>query len=89
MPQYIVAIDQGTTSSRAIIFDHNSNIITIAQQEFACTYPKNGWVEQNPEDIWQTVVATIRLALQQAQLTAADIAGIGISNQRETTICVG
>ncbi|MEI8144224.1 MAG: glycerol kinase GlpK [Alphaproteobacteria bacterium] len=82
----IVAIDQGTTSSRAIVFDKDMAILGQAQQEFAQHFPASGWVEHDPEDIWSTVVETVRMAIAQADLEAADIAAIGITNQRETTL---
>lgn len=83
---YIIAIDQGTTSSRAIIFDKSMEVVAIAQEEFAQHYPQSGWVEHDPADIWGTVVATTRAVLERADLKAADIAAIGITNQRETTL---
>jgi glycerol kinase len=84
--RYIIAIDQGTTSSRAMIFDAAMGVVASAQQEFAQHFPQSGWVEHEPEDIWDSVVATVRGALAQAQLTASDIAAIGITNQRETSL---
>jgi len=83
---HILAIDQGTTSTRAILFDANMAIIGQAQQEFAQHFPKSGWVEHDPDDLWGTTVQTCREVLQNAGLSASDIAGIGITNQRETTI---
>ena len=83
---HILAIDQGTTSSRAIVFDKDMKIASVAQEEFAQHYPASGWVEHDPEDIWTTVVDTCRAALDKAGLSAADIEGIGITNQRETTL---
>ena len=83
---HILAIDQGTTSSRAIVFDGEMKIKATAQEEFAQHYPASGWVEHEPEDIWTTVVDTCRAALDKAGLSALDIAGIGITNQRETTL---
>ena len=83
---HVLAIDQGTTSSRAIVFDAAMRVVTVAQQEFAQHYPASGWVEHDPQDLLQTVLATGRRALMQAGLTAADIAAIGITNQRETTL---
>ena len=82
----ILAIDQGTTSSRAIVFDSNQNIVGIAQMEFAQHFPKSGWVEHDPEEIWQSVVDTCNSAIANAGLAATDIAAIGITNQRETTL---
>ncbi len=83
---YILAIDQGTTSSRAIIFDHNTSPIAQAQQEFTQHFPKSGWVEHDPQEIWQTTIDTCKQAITKAGITARDIAAIGITNQRETTI---
>ena len=84
--QYILALDQGTTSSRAIIFSHSGRIIAQAGQEFEQIYPQPGWVEHRPDDIWATQLGVARRALEQAQLQAGDIAAIGITNQRETTV---
>lgn len=86
MSKYVLAIDQGTTSSRAILFDKNCSIKTIAQQEFAQHYPHSGWVEHEAEDLWSTTVATCRRAIADAGATPADIVAIGITNQRETTV---
>ncbi|MBN9544936.1 MAG: glycerol kinase GlpK [Alphaproteobacteria bacterium] len=86
MPDFILAIDQGTTSSRAIVFDGAYRACGLAQQEFPQHFPRSGWVEHDPEDIWRTVLATMRGALVDAKLQAADIAAIGITNQRETTL---
>jgi glycerol kinase len=83
---YILAIDQGTTSSRAIVFRGDCSIAAVAQQEYPQHFPQSGWVEHNPEDIWRTVLATCRDAIAKAGLTARDIAAIGIANQRETTL---
>jgi glycerol kinase len=83
---HILAIDQGTTSSRAMIFDDALRVVAVAQQEFTQHFPSSGWVEHDPEEIWQSVLATCRAALSQAGLTGRDIAGIGITNQRETTV---
>ncbi|WP_368344993.1 glycerol kinase GlpK [Pelagovum sp. HNIBRBA483] len=83
---YILAIDQGTTSSRAIIFGGTMEIVASAQEEFTQHFPQSGWVEHEPEDLWSTVVSTCRAALEKANLTASDIAAIGITNQRETTL---
>jgi len=82
----ILALDQGTTSSRAIIFDHDGSIRAVAQQEFQQIYPQAGWVEHDPNQIWQTQLHTAQSVLKKAELTAADIAAIGITNQRETTV---
>jgi len=86
MSQFILAIDQGTTSSRAIIFDAQGNIQSQSQQEFNQYFPDDGWVEHNPKEILDSVVAVVGGALQQAKLSAKDIAAIGITNQRETTV---
>src|SRR5262249_6490346 len=83
---HILAIDQGTTSSRAIVFRGDCSIAAAAQQEFPQYFPQSGWVEHEPEDIWRTVLATSRDAIAKAGLTARDIAAIGIANQRETTL---
>ena len=83
---YLLAIDQGTSSSRAVIYDGSASVVASAQQEFPQIYPQPGWVEHDPEDIWSSVVAVTRDALQQAGVQAGDIAGIGITNQRETTL---
>ncbi|TCO88696.1 glycerol kinase [Chthoniobacter flavus] len=82
----ILALDQGTTSSRAIVFNHDGSIRAVAQQEFQQIFPQAGWVEHDANEIWQTQLETAQAALAKAGLTAADIAGIGITNQRETTV---
>ncbi len=84
--RYILAFDQGTTSSRAIIFDKDSQIISVSQKEYKQIYPRVGWVEHNPREIWETQIQTAIEALQKFGLTAKDIAAIGITNQRETTV---
>ncbi len=86
MSSHVLAIDQGTTSSRAIIFDETLKEAARAQREFPQHFPRSGWVEHDPEDIWNTVVQTARAAMEKAWLKAGDIAAIGITNQRETTI---
>ena len=83
---HLVAIDQGTTSTRAIVFDSSLQAIATAQQEFTQHFPAPGLVEHDAEEIWRTVVASVRAALEKAGLAAADIAAIGITNQRETTV---
>lgn len=83
---YILALDQGTTSSRAIVFDCRSEIISVAQQEITQIYPNGGWVEHDPQEIWKTQMRTAVEALRQADLIAKDIAAIGIANQRETCV---
>jgi len=86
MANYILALDQGTTSSRAIIFDHNGTIKSIAQKEFTQIYPQPGWVEHNPMEIWSSQLAVAIEVMAQADLKISDIKAIGITNQRETTI---
>ena len=86
MSNYILAIDQGTTSTRTIIFDQNFTIISIVQQEFQQYFPNPGWVEHDPEDIWNSVIDTARSAIKKVNLNAKDIASIGIANQRETAL---
>ncbi|HEY3256663.1 MAG TPA: glycerol kinase GlpK, partial [Polyangiaceae bacterium] len=83
---FILALDQGTTSSRAIVFDHDGSIRAVAQQEFQQIFPQAGWVEHDPNEIWRTQLDTARAALAKAGLSASDIAAIGITNQRETTL---
>jgi glycerol kinase len=83
---YILAMDHGTTSSRAIIFDTSYSIVEQAQQEFTQHFPDSGWVEHSATDIWQTSLETARAAIAQANITPEQIAGIGITNQRETTL---
>ncbi|MEO1732051.1 MAG: glycerol kinase GlpK [Pseudomonadota bacterium] len=83
---YILALDQGTTSSRAIVFDGNMQAVATGQKEFPQHYPASGWVEHDLEDIWSSVLETIQTALHQARISPADIAAIGITNQRETTV---
>lgn len=84
--RYILALDQGTTSSRSIIFNHDGEIIAIAQKEFQQIYPKPGWVEHDPMEIWSSQSSTIAEVLSRANLTSENMAGIGVTNQRETTI---
>ena len=83
----VLAIDQGTTSTRAIVFDASQRIIGVGQEEFTQHFPRSGWVEHDLEEIWQTTLSTIRAALADAKLEAGDIAAIGITNQRET-VCL-
>ena len=86
MAQYILALDQGTTSSRAILFDSEQNILAIRQHELTQHYPHEGWVEQEPMEIWTTQYAAMLEALAAANVSPAEVSGIGITNQRETTI---
>jgi glycerol kinase len=86
MTKYILAIDQGTTSSRAIVFGPDRTVAGSGQKEFTQHFPQDGWVEHDPEEIWESVVWAIRKALKEARIEAKDIAAIGITNQRETTL---
>lgn len=86
MTKHILAIDQGTTSSRAILFDQSFNVTALAQKEFAQHYPRSGWVEHDPEDLWETTLATCREAIEKAGAKPGGITAIGITNQRETTL---
>lgn len=86
MAKHILAIDQGTTSTRAILFDAQARRVAVAQTEFAQHYPQPGWVEHDPEDIWRDVLSTAREAIDASGVGARDIAGIGITNQRETVV---
>jgi glycerol kinase len=83
---YILALDQGTTSSRAVVFDQNANIVAVGQREFQQIFPRPGWVEHDPNEIWATQIAVATEALGRAHLRPRDIAAIGITNQRETTV---
>lgn len=86
MSKFIMAIDQGTTSSRAIIFDAEMKIVASDQREFRQIFPASGWVEHDPEEIWESVVATCKGAIKNAKISPSDIAAIGITNQRETVV---
>lgn len=86
MKQYVIALDQGTTSSRCILFDREQNIVGVAQREFTQIYPKPGWVEQDPMEIWSSQSSVMTEVLAQTGITPAEVAAIGITNQRETTI---
>lgn len=86
MSEFVLVIDQGTTSTRAIVFDQHARIMGRAQQELSQIFPQDGWVEHDPARIWSDVLAVSKKAIEQAKLTPADIAGLGISNQRETTL---
>ena len=83
---YILAIDQGTTSTRAIVYDDTMTSIASAQEEFPQHFPQSGWVEHDPDDLWRTTQATCRGAIDKAEIKAGDIAAIGITNQRETVV---
>src|SRR5712671_2536732 len=82
----ILALDQGTTSSRAVIFDHSGGIVAAAQKEFRQIFPQAGWVEHDPREIWSSQLEVARTALANSGLKASDIQAIGIANQRETTV---
>ncbi|MDH3303733.1 MAG: glycerol kinase GlpK [Gammaproteobacteria bacterium] len=84
--KYLLAIDQGTSSSRAVLYDHGAQVVASAQQEFPQIYPQPGWVEHDPEAIWDSVTAVTEGAMQKVNAGAADISAIGITNQRETTV---
>lgn len=84
--KYIVALDQGTTSSRAVVLDHDANIVSVSQREFTQIYPQAGWVEHDPLEIYATQSSTLVEALGKAGIRSDEIAGIGITNQRETTV---
>ena len=86
MASYILALDQGTTSSRAILFDQQQNIIGISQKEFTQHYPREGWVEHDPMEIYSSQYAVMMEVITQSGVEVSDIKGIGITNQRETTI---
>src|SRR5450830_736385 len=86
MTKYILALDQGTTSSRAILFDHAGQIHGLAQQEFRQIFPQPGWVEHDANEIWQSQLGVARKVLKDNHVAASDIAAIGIANQRETTV---
>ena len=86
MPKYIIALDQGTSSSRAIVFNEKGEICSVAQKEFTQIFPQPGWVEHNPKEIWSSQSGVMAEAIASKGLSAADIAAIGITNQRETTI---
>ena len=86
MTRYIAAIDQGTTSSRCIVFDHEGTIVAVDQKEHRQIFPKPGWVEHDAEEIWTNVQSVVKGALAKLKITATDLAGVGITNQRETTV---
>ncbi|MEM9260116.1 MAG: FGGY family carbohydrate kinase, partial [Bacteroidota bacterium] len=86
MPKYILSLDQGTTSCRAILFDQAGNITQVAQKEFTQIFPESAWVEHDADEIWSTQYAVTQEVLMKAKITSADVAAIGITNQRETTL---
>src|SRR6476469_9597697 len=83
---YLLALDQGTSSSRSIVFDQQGQVVALAQEELPQIYPQPGWVEHDPREIWRTQLSTAKKALAQAKLDAKAIRAIGITNQRETTM---
>src|SRR5438874_11856214 len=83
---YILALDQGTTSSRSMVFNKQGNVVSVEQKEFKQIFPQPGWVEHDAEEIWSTQVGTMAEAVAKAKITMKQIAGIGITNQRETTV---
>ncbi|MEK9609710.1 MAG: FGGY family carbohydrate kinase, partial [Flavobacteriaceae bacterium] len=86
MKKYILSLDAGTTSSRAILFDRKGKQIAVAQQEFTQIFPKKGWVEHDPQEIWDTQRNAVTAVLKKAGVSAEEIDSIGITNQRETTL---
>src|SRR5690554_5174636 len=86
MKNYIFALDSGTTSNRAILFNHSGEIAGVSQKEFGQIYPHAGWVEHDPEEIWDSQLQVAREVLEKNKISAEEISGIGITNQRETTI---
>src|SRR5690242_18692749 len=84
--RYVVSIDQGTASSRCIVFDGSARIVSIAQREHHHQYPMPGWVEHDPDEIWNNVVSVVREALEKANLSPRELSALGIANQRETTV---
>ena len=86
MTTYVLAIDQGTTSSRSIIFDESFNTVSVSQQEFTQIFPQSGWVEHDPEEIWSSTLATIKDCISKAGITPQELSSIGITNQRETAM---
>ena len=86
MAKYVAAIDQGTTSTRCMIFDHSGSVICFDQREHEQIYPKPGWVEHNPDEIWERTQGVVRGALQKGGIDVKDIAAVGITNQRETAV---
>ena len=86
MPHLVLALDQGTTSSRAVLFDHDARVVALAQREFTQHFPRSGWVEHDAEEIWATQAATIAEVLARARTSATELAAVGITNQRETTV---
>ena len=81
MPKYIISLDQGTTSSRCILFDHGGRIVSVAQKEFTQIFPNPGWVEHDPMEIWESIQCVMAQAMDKAGVTTENIAAIGITNQ--------
>ena len=86
MAKYAAAIDQGTTSTRCMVFDHSGKVVSVAQKEHEQIYPKPGWVEHDPKEIWERTQEVVDEAMKEAGASADDIAGVGITNQRETAV---
>ena len=86
MTKFIISIDQGTTSSRAVLFSESGEIVGTSQQEFTQHFPNDGWVEHDPEEIWQTTVESVSNVLKETNTAVGSVAAIGITNQRETTL---
>ena len=86
MTKYVGAVDQGTTSTRFMIFDHGGNVVGVDQKEHEQIYPKPGWVEHNPMEIWERCQEVIAGALKKYNIAAGDLAAVGVTNQRETTV---
>src|SRR5271165_6080658 len=86
MPAYLLAIDQGTTSTRALVYDQQGCCLAMAAQELTQSCPRPGWVEHNPDEIWQSVAGVVARALAAARLSGRELAGIGLTNQRETVV---
>src|ERR1700755_449010 len=84
--RYVAAIDQGTASSRCLVFDRSGRIVSVAQKEHHHIFPRPGWVEHDPEEIWRNVEEVLSDALDKAQLTSSDVVALGIANQRESTL---
>ena len=84
--RYVASIDQGTASSRCFVFDNRARIVSVAQQEHRQHFPRPGWVEHDPEEIWQNVMSVVRVALEKADVSPRDLCSLGIANQRETTV---
>jgi len=84
--KYVIALDQGTTSSRAVLFNESGHIVDISQKEFTQLFPKSGWVEHDPEEIWRSQHDVLSVLIRKNKVEAKDIVAIGITNQRETTV---